>query len=199
MGSLRFHQDHCGGTHFACALIMDLIGHDVETGSRMIGSEFSHLKDLLFVLGSESHSALPGVVESASSQARDLRVFPTLNAYVGDVSDHHAFRLGGEPYLFLSCGRGRYYHDMRDDLTWINMHKVRRIFDFVVALSREADSAALNTGSAAFDTTDFEIRMMHKAIGPGLPLLLTALGLGKLETRADIDRLARVFSRSFVV
>jgi len=171
----------------------------VETGSRMIGSEFSHLKDLLFVLGSESHSALPGVVELASEQASELRVFPTLNAYVGDMSDHHAFRLGGEPYLFLSCGRGRCYHDVRDDLTWINMHKVRRIRDFVVALLREADSAALDTESAPSDTTDFEIRMMHKAIGPGLPLLLTALGLGKLETRADIDRLARVFSRSFVV
>ncbi len=34
-----------------------------------------------------------------------VRVVTTLNRYVGDMSDHHTFRLGQVPYLFLSCGR----------------------------------------------------------------------------------------------
>ena len=128
MGSKRFYEDHCEETRFACALSMDLISHDVELGFVPAGSlppkAEERIRPLLFITGAESDGHLPGAVESAAAAVDGLNVVPTLNAYVGDMSDHHAFRLGGEHYLFLSCGQGRYYHRPEDSLDapgWINL------------------------------------------------------------------------------
>ncbi|MHC4710433.1 MAG: hypothetical protein ACYTA3_08420 [Planctomycetota bacterium] len=61
------------------------------------------------MLGSESHSALLSAVESSAGAVEDLQIVPTLNSFIGDMSDHHAFRVAGQPYVFLSCGRGIHY------------------------------------------------------------------------------------------
>lgn len=45
------------------------------------------LSSLVFVTGSESHEELPGVLD-AIGQPSQLRVTPTLNNYIGNVSDH---------------------------------------------------------------------------------------------------------------
>jgi hypothetical protein len=197
MGSTRFYEDHCGGGDFGCVLIMDLIGHDVELGLGDADDRLPQLKQLLFILGAESHVALPGVVERAAAAVQDLRVFPTLNAYIGDMSDHHAFRLGGQPFLFLSCAQGKYYHDPQDTVEWINFDKVRRVRDLVVQLMREADAAPLDGGEMPDDPYAFEIRMIEDAIGPALPLILAAAGIGQLKTRKDIDRIAAGLAGSF--
>lgn len=197
MGSTRFFEDHCRGLDFGCVLIMDLIGHDVELGLGEVDDLLPHLKQLLFILGAESHVALPGVVERAAAAVKDLRVFPTLNSYIGDMSDHHAFRLGGQPFLFLSCAQGKYYHDPRDTVEWINFEKVRRVRDLVVQLMRAADAAPLDGGEKPDDPYEFEIRMIKDAIGPMLPLILAAASIGQLESRGDIDGIAAGLAGSF--
>ncbi|MHC4126648.1 MAG: M28 family metallopeptidase [Planctomycetota bacterium] len=197
MGSTRFYEDHCADVEFGCVLVMDLIGHDVELGMSQVDSALPHLRDLLFVLGAESHSGLPPVVERAASAVDGLRVFPTLNSYIGDMSDHHAFRLGGQPFLFLSCAQGRYYHDPRDTAEWVNFDKVRRVRDLVERLVREMDAAPLDGGAAPDDPVEFEVRMITDAIGPALPLILGFIGIGQLETRADIDKIANALAGSF--
>ncbi|MCP4848043.1 MAG: M28 family peptidase [Verrucomicrobiaceae bacterium] len=192
MGSTRFYEDHCRGIRFACVLIMDLIGHDVELkhdAARFMPT----LKRLVFVLGSESDESLPGVVEWAGAQARGLKVFPTLNRYIGDLSDHHAFRLGGQPFLFLSCGQGKHYHLPSDDIEWINFDKVKHVFALVVDLVRCLDSTEM-LGEQS-DPAEFEIRMIRKLIGPVFPLFLKMLGLRKLTDRSDLDALAAMMSR----
>jgi hypothetical protein len=196
MGSIRFYEDHCAETRFACALIMDLISHDVELGIAPAGSlppeAEERVRQLLFITGAESASQLPPVVESAAGQVEGLRVVPTLNAYVGDMSDHHAFRLGGEPYLFLSCGQGRYYHHELDSLDtqgWINFEKTQRVFELVIEILREVDGTR-GDPEAAPNTTEFEIRHLEQSLGPLLPALLAQVGLTELRTRADIDRIA---------
>ena len=37
---------------------------------------------------------------------------PLLNRYVGDLSDHHVFRVNKRPYLFLTCARWEHYHEV---------------------------------------------------------------------------------------
>jgi hypothetical protein len=195
--------------NFACVVILDLISHDVELGFAPAGSlpreAEDNIRQLLFITGAESGGHLPGAIESAAFSVDGLSVVPTLNAYVGDMSDHHAFRLDGQPYLFLSCGQGRYYHhplDRLDTPGWINLEKTRRVRDLVIALLREVDGGIDSDGGDdaeatpapdmpdPVDTTEFEIRHLQAAFGPLLPALLKQVGLGELRTREDIDRIA---------
>jgi hypothetical protein len=196
MGSTRFYEDHCAEVDFGCVLVMDLIGHDVEIGVAAADRMLPRVRELLFILGAESHHELPPVIERAAAAVKGLRVFPTLNSYIGDMSDHHAFRIGGQPFLFLSCAQGRYYHDPRDTVEWVNFEKVRRVRDLVERLVREMDTAPLDGGEAPDDPAEFEVRMIKRAIGPALPLILKASRMGRLKTRADIDRIAHALAGS---
>ncbi|MEM7011127.1 MAG: M28 family peptidase, partial [Verrucomicrobiota bacterium] len=160
MGSTRFYEDHCAGVEqFACVIIMDLIGHDVALPG--IPNIVPGIKELLFVLGAESHEALPDVVEN--TDAPQLKVMATLNEYVGDMSDHHAFRLGGEPFLFLSCGMGKYYHHPKDDMDWINLDKVHRVLQYVINLVDRLDETEIDLPASKIDPVEFEIRMIKRA------------------------------------
>jgi hypothetical protein len=66
---------------------MDLVGHDVP----VLGME-----DLVFLTGTESDPALADVV-IASEPESGIRTVPTLNSYVGDMSDNHIFRVNDVP------------------------------------------------------------------------------------------------------
>lgn len=211
MGSNRFYEAFGQGMRFACALVMDLIGHDVELGIPGL-EETSEFADLLCVLGSESHETLPPAVETAAASVPNLSVLPTLNSYIGDMSDHGAFRRDGQPYLFLTCGQGEHYHTRRDTVDWVNFDKVRRVHEFVVATLRELDddpkagspTAGISGSGTDFsgeraavlrpradlsaEQADFEIRMIERALGDGYGPLLGRLGLSPLRSREDLDR-----------
>lgn len=187
MGSKRFVEDHCSGLSFACAIILDLIAHDVVSNFPHIDSLIPGLAELIFVMGSESGRGLQQVVERAAADVSGLRVLPTLNSYIGDMSDHHAFRTRGQRYLFLSCGQGRYYHRPEDDMEWINLDKTARVAELVVKLLNAADDLDAARTAAEHDTAEFEIRMIRRALGDSLPGLLAALGIKTLSTRADLN------------
>ena len=188
MGSTRFYDDHCHGVNFACAIVMDLIGHDVEI-QHPAAAMMPALKRMLFVLGAESDSALPEVVEWAAGEAKGLKVFPTLNGYLPDTSDHRAFRLGGQPFLFLSCGPGEHYRKPTDDLSWINFEKLRHVAAFVADLISRLDRS--EPAGETCDPVDFEIRMIKKVVGMAFPMLLKMAGLQPLKSRDDVDALAK--------
>ncbi|MEN8208943.1 MAG: M28 family peptidase [Candidatus Fermentibacteria bacterium] len=192
MGSVRFVRDHCAGLDFACVIILDMIGHDFEAGIPLLDMLLPQIRELLFILGSESHIQLPAVVEQAASTASGLRIIPTLNRYIGDLSDQLAFRAAGQPYLMLSKGRGRHSHKPEDDIGWINFDRVGRILDFLLDIIELLDQAPMNRDRRTTDPYEFEIRMMRKATGWLLPILLRYLGLRKwsLRSRSDLDTLA---------
>jgi hypothetical protein len=198
MGSIRFWEDHCRDLDLGCAVVMDLVGHDVELGDPSINAAMPHLRELLFVLGAESHGALPGVIEGVAPRTEGVRVIASLNRYIGDMSDHHAFRVGGRPFLFLSCGQGRFYHDPRDTPDWVNFDKVRRVHALLVALMRKLDRAPLAGGAAPHDPAPFEIRTIERAMGPALPHVLSFMGIERLEQRSDLDRFAAALAGSFL-
>lgn len=212
MGSNYFarHQMLESGVH--AAVVMDLVGHDVgvtmETlsvvpgllgkalgalpaslGKADIGIPF--LKNLVFITGSESHADLPGILDCAE-QPDELKVLPTLNSYVGDMSDHGAFRQRGVPYFFLSCGRWAHYHRPTDTPDRLNYTKMGAIARLVFALLKGMDESSLADRvdhEVEHDTVELELQYLHSAFGPALPVLLKLCKVERMETRADIDQL----------
>ena len=75
-----------------CAVITDLVEHNVPVPG---------LVDVLFITGTETDSVLGEVIQSCKVD-QAIRVLPTLNRYVGDMSAHHIFGVNQVPYLFLS-------------------------------------------------------------------------------------------------
>jgi hypothetical protein len=197
MGSTRFFEDHCANIQFAGVIVTDLIGHDLDVSNSLkqiggkvpgIGLVTGHFRDIVFLLGAESDGVLPEVVEKVAAGRKGLRVFPTLNRYIGNMSDHHAFEQAGQPFLFLSCGQGKYYHHPKDTLDWINFGKLARITEFVRDLLAQLDLTPAGKAPYASDPFAFESRMIRKVVGKPVELIAKGFGFEIPKTRAGIDR-----------
>lgn len=210
MGSQRFWHEQLDGRSIHAAIIMDLVGHDVSIHSSMLGlvpqvggllRKLPGLADrdiplpvlhpLLFITGTESHPDLQDVLEDAGL-ADGLKLVPTLNSYVGDMSDHGVFRENGVPYFFLSCGHWAHYHQRTDTPDRLNYRKMERITRQVCSLLVSLDSQALKRRAGkerVCDTLNMEIQYMRRAFGPLWSLLLRRAGLTGIRTRKDMDQL----------
>ena len=196
MGSVRFVEDQMDarGTH--CAVVLDLMGHDVPV-ERVGPLPFAlpglgGLRQLVFVTGAESHEALAPLVRGTKLPSR-LRMIATRNANVGDMSDHFAFRAVGVPFLFFSCGRWQHYHQPSDTPDRLNYKKMARFVHYLVALLPpllRTDLTPTRPGPYEVDTVAFEIDSIRAALGPLLPILTKVTGIGPLQTREDLDDLA---------
>jgi hypothetical protein len=204
MGSRRFWHDQLGSSPIHAALIMDLVGHDIPIegmipgaltggGSTVPDNPWEALKSLLFMTGAESHPDLAELV-STTNIPEGLRLVPTRNAYVGDMSDHEVFRKNGVPYFFLSCGHWEHYHTPTDTPDRLNYEKMARIADQVWELLLGLDSRPLPRAGHTeqiSETLELESRCMREAFGPALPFLLQCAGVPDLRTRADMDALVK--------
>ena len=193
MGSIRFWEDQQDGRPVHAAVIMDLVGHDVGIGSVAPGpipTLNQALAPLLFITGIESHTGLRHVHERAGT-VDGLSLVPTLNCYVGDMSDHGVFRKNGVPYLFLSCGHWPHYHRDTDTPDRLNYEKMDRIARQVLAFAGALDGAELpQTGREQFaETLDFEESRLRSALGSGWGPVLERCGLEAVTSRAEMDRL----------
>lgn len=194
MGSEHFHAHQMDARGVACAVIQDLTGHSVSMMAGGKKRRLPRIGNLLFMTGAESHAELPGAVAGCRRPWR-LPLIAVLNRYIGDVSDHRPFRRAGRPYLFFSCGRWEHYHQASDTPQRLNYRKMRRIARFLTALLAHLDALPFDAAAEA-DTTGFEASSLRTAFGPWFPLVRRLFKLGKIETRADIDRLAGSFLKS---
>lgn len=183
MGSTRFVADQAVGP-FHAALIMDLVGHDVPVPG---------LEELVFVTGMETDPALEGVLLGQPARP-GLRFATVLNRYVGDMSDHHAFRLQRVPYLFLSCGRWAHYHAPTDTPEKLAYPKMAATADFVEGVVRDVAGRSLDGPWEGYDTTATDVATLRAAAGEWLD----AHGI-PLRGRADIDRIAGLLLVQFGV
>jgi len=175
MGSIHFYREQRQEPiHFA--LIMDLVGHDVPLPG---------LQDLLFLTGMESDPGLESIVKD-NRKTQGIRLVPTLNSYIGDLSDHHAFRLDRRPYLFFSCGHWEHYHQTTDTPEKLNYSKMISIRDFLIATIRQADASPLDGPFEGYNTTPTEIEFMKEAFEP----YLQELGI-QLTSRPEVDKLVQ--------
>lgn len=211
MGSRRFWHDQRGDRQIHAAVVMDLVGHDISFHSSLLDGipllgllgllpRFENrdipmpiLHPLLFMMGSESHPELPAAIESAG-MTDGLKLVPTLNRYIGDMSDHGIFRENGVPYLFLSCGQWTHYHRPTDTPDRLNYQKMGRITLQVLDLVRQLSKRELvrtNNREETSDTLEFEIVHMRRAFGPLWSPLLKQAGLTDIERRGDMDKLVQ--------
>ena len=195
MGSTRFYKDHCSEMSFAGVIITDLIGHDFDIADlvdvpKPLRPLLPNTKSIVFMTGAESDSIHPEIIESVAPAHSGLSLFPTLNEYVGNLSDHHAFEQDGHPFLFFSCAQGRYYHHELDTMDWINFKKLAKLTHFIRDVIYQLDYTPAGQDSATEDPVDFEIEMIKKAIGPTkLKVLLKTLGHPMPSTREELDYL----------
>lgn len=180
MGSIHFYnRQRQNPVH--CALVLDLVGHDV----RIPGFE-----DLLFITGMESDPGLAQVIQN--TRAGGLKPLPTLNAYVGDLSDHHIFRANRRPYLFLTCAHSPDYHRPTDTPDKLNYEKMAAIRDYLIALTEQITLTPLEGPFEDYDSAPVEIAFMKRNMGP----ILEMFGL-PAESREDIERIAKLFVSQF--
>lgn len=183
MGSIRFYEDQrTGPVHVA--IILDLVGHDVPIPG---------LEDLLFITGAESDPGLETAIRHSGPES-GLRIVPTLNSYVGDLSDHHVFRKNERPYLLLTCGHWEHYHASTDTPDRLNTGKIEAVASYVLTLTEILSDSSLDGPFDANETLSTEIYFLEKNIMP----TLRGLGMSPpLNTRADIDRLVTLLMSQF--
>ena len=183
MGSIRFFEDQRLGPIHA-AVIMDLVGHDVPVPG---------LEDLLFVMGMESNEGLGEVLQGCPAEP-GIRVLPTLNEYVGDMSDHHIFRLNEVPYLFLSCATWQHYHQPTDTTDKLNYRKIEAIARYMARLTIQISSNPLAGEFEGYDTTSIEVGFIKDTLGPAL----SGLGMPRPpENRQEISQLVSTMMVQF--
>ena len=182
MGSTYFYRHQRKG-EVHCAIVLDLVGHDVALPG---------LEDVVFLTGMETDKDFAATVRACEPRGGGLRTVPTLNRYVGDMSDHHVFRVERRPYLFLSCGRWEHYHAPTDTPEKLNYAKIALLRDYVVALTLDVSRRALEGPFEGYDSTQTELHFLKDTVGP----IVEALGLS-LETRSDIDVVARALQAQF--
>jgi hypothetical protein len=199
MGSIRFFEDQMKPEGVHAAMVMDLVGHAIELpigkppGLKSGGTlemQYPGLSNLLFITGAESHPHWEQLIEQAEASRR-LPVVFSLNQYVGDMSDHGIFLKNRVPYVFLSCGRWKHYHqpsDTPDRLDYGKMTLITRYAEKLIQAVAETES--LQRSKQDCDTTALEIRHIQDSFGPVLPLMLEKFGIKRLETRRDIDKFA---------
>ena len=102
---------------------------------------------MICLIGSESHPEMADLV--ARQDYGKLVPIAVPNSNVGDMSDHHVFRKYGDPYLFLSCGRWKHYHQPSDTPEKLNYAKMARITQLLVGLTVALAGAPLERGTAA--------------------------------------------------
>ena len=188
MGSIRFYNDHqLDNVHIA--IIMDLVGHDVPV---------PNLEDILFITGMESASELDSAI-LATEPDIGLRTVPILNSYLPiDLSDHHIFRVNRHPYLLLTCGRWKHYHEVTDTPDKLNYEKINYIRDYALRLIDRTSTTSLSVPPKEpfpeDHTLQTELYFLKKNIQP----TLTSLGLDiKLESREDINKLVSLVLLKF--
>lgn len=130
MGSTRFVGDHFADRPVHVAIVMDLIGHPVD----LPGVD----PRLTVVTGLETREEFAGLLSDER-----LPLMAVRNDRVGDMSDHHAFRLHGHPFLFLSSGEWADYHTPGDTPDKIDYGKVAAVAAQVAGFATVTDGLEL--------------------------------------------------------
>lgn len=181
MGSIHFHaQQMRRAVHAMFAL--DLVGHEVPVPGA---------GDVVFVTGMESDPDLERTVLGLPV-VPSARIVTALNRYVGDLSDHHAFRLDRIPYLFWTCGHWAHYHQPTDVPDELDYPKMAGLADLLEHAVRDVASRPLAGPWEGYDTTPTDLRTMREGMGH----LLDELGL-PLASRSDIDRAVVLLRQTF--
>ncbi|HZG00813.1 MAG TPA: M28 family peptidase [Chitinophagales bacterium] len=176
MGSICFYEEQ-RTDDFALAVVMDLVGHDVPVPG---------LENLVAVMGMESHPSLERLINSVDTGS-EIGLVAVQNHYIGDLSDHHIFRVNGVPFLFFSCGHWLHYHRVTDTWEKLNYDKMKAIADYLYPLILTYSTYDPET-KTNYDPTQTELKLMNTRLKP----LLAKYGIGEMKSRADMEKVIQM-------
>ncbi len=135
MGSVHFvHHPTVPLEQIDLIVNLDLVGRPV--GSKVLSPD---LQQTVFVFGVESGPGLARLVDEAAPGAEGIAPLRMAETGGPDLSDHHAFRRAGIPWLFFTNGRDRRYHTPGDTADTVDPHRLagltHHLADLVVGAS----------------------------------------------------------------
>lgn len=199
MGSLRFWRDHCQGMQLATAITLDLVGHDIHLRRGHFEHAAPPAEDLLFVIGSESHPRLQELTLQAARDSFSPRVLLAPQRCIGDMSDYHAFRQGGQPYLFLTCGQSEHYHTEEDRVEKLNFRKIRSIAGWLEGLMRSIDARSIQGPAQPCSSVAAEAELLERTFGAFYEQMLTAQGFASVDDPKHVDRLVHMLRHAYFI
>ena len=140
MGSTTWLERHGVDRNIDAAIVLDLTGH-VPT------YPIKNPQRKIFVTGAET---AVGLLDAVIKDNSGLSAVPLDNKYVGNMSDHHAFEEKKYPFLFLSAGRGKHYHQPTDTIENVDYEYAKRVYDYLMFLvielvtTRKIDALPVN-------------------------------------------------------
>lgn len=152
MGSEMFVTKQMDSRGVSVALIMDLVGHDPGVPSG----------DCVFALGAESSKDLPETCRASETQS--LNVLYALSEYVGDMSDHGAFRRHGFPFLFLTSGIWEHYHQASDTPDKLNRGFIDKMVVYMERLVRVSCDKLMTPPPYYDHTLDLEVEALYRLL-----------------------------------
>jgi hypothetical protein len=147
MGSIAYARAHKGELgEIDLMIALDLVGHAV-------GPEGAppQLRDTLLVLGAEKSEGLGPVVAPGEPGLFVRRLGIDL---VPPLSDYHAFRQAGVPFLFLTCGRWRHYHTVDDRPERLDYDKLAAVTRYLERVVRDVLAGPRRAGRFDDDERD---------------------------------------------
>jgi len=111
------------------AVILDLVGHDLGPDNAP-----AEVRKTLFAMGAEKSPPLAELVRGANAEVSGLHVRQCDIDVVPPMSDYEPFRRRSVPFLFLTCGRWRHYHEITDTPDRLAYDKLASTADFLEAL-----------------------------------------------------------------
>ena len=112
---------------------MDLVGHAV--GPEQAPDE---IRQTLFAIGAERSAGTPALVDRLARAVPDVVVRRADAEVIPPLSDYWAFWERKIPFLFLTCGRNRYYHTPEDTPERLDFPKMRATATWLERLVRES-------------------------------------------------------------
>lgn len=112
---------------------MDLVGHAIGQDGHPAG-----LRQGLFVLGAEKSEGTAALCDSLAAAVTGLSPMRLGINVLPPLSDYQPFAARQVPFLFLTCGRWRHYHQVTDTPDRLDYQKMGATARWVEALLRAA-------------------------------------------------------------
>ncbi len=187
-----FQSDFMGSTYFyrhqrkqddaiACAVILDLIGHNIHLPLGM-------LRDTFFITGMETHQAFEPMLNSVEL-ADEHSFIPITNAYMGDLSDQYVFNMNNIPFLMITSGVNKEYHLPTDTPACVDYKILKNASRLLMkilkktGMSQEIDSPK----NEAYDPIATELKFTMSKVHPWI---LRLLGVTRTSSREDLAKVA---------
>ena len=201
MGSIRLYEDVLSDRYnIEYALILDCIGHDLPING---------IEDYIAVLGTESSKTISNVFKKIPDSKELTKLFIRNDNLwefekndIGDLSDHHIFRVNGIPFTFLTTGRTKRYHQVSDTPDWLNYKKINKISQLVPNVINDLTEYEERIDPIPHNNIKMEIKSIDKFLSRTTLIrnrfpstIKDAFGIQNIRSEEDIRTMVGILSK----